>query len=174
MKKFDRGRIMLEFLYPKEYLPSVIHITPQKLKALGIDTIIFDIDNTLVPYWIKEPTPELEKYFLELRANGITVAVLSNSREERSKVFCRKLEIPYVYRAKKPLRSGMLKLLDNVIAAQNDSNLPARIDVMGMQSHISKRTKLSDFERAIDDFTAKGLDVQVTELDIATEEKYDE
>ena len=71
-------------------------------------------------------------------------------------------------------RKGMLKLLDNVIAAQNDSNLPARIDVMGMQSHISKRTKLSDFERAIDDFTAKGLDVQVTELDIATEENYDE
>lgn len=105
---------MLDFLYPKEYLPSVLHITPQKLEALGIDTIIFDIDNTLVPYWIKEPTPKLEKYFLELRANGITVAVLSNSREERSRVFCKKLDIPYVYRAKKPLKTGMLKLLDKL------------------------------------------------------------
>ncbi len=102
---------MLEFLYPKEYLPSVFYITPKKLKALGITTIIFDIDNTLVPYWVKEPTPELEGYFLDLRVNGITPTVLSNSREERSSVFCRKLKIPYVYRAKKPLRTGMELLL---------------------------------------------------------------
>lgn len=105
---------MLEFLYPKEYLPSVFYITPEKLKNLNITTVIFDIDNTLVPYWIKTPTPELEKYFLDLRANGITPAVLSNSREERSRVFCRKLKIPYVYRAKKPLKYGMLKLLEKL------------------------------------------------------------
>ena len=105
---------MLEFLYPKEYLASVLEITPQKLKALGIDTIIFDIDNTLVPYWIKEPTPELDRYFTLLHQNGITAAVLSNSREERSRVFCSKNSIPYVYRAKKPLKDGMLKLLEKL------------------------------------------------------------
>ena len=103
---------MLEFLYPKEYLPSVLDITPEKLKKLGINTMIFDIDNTLVPYWIKVPTPELERYFLNLRENGITPSVLSNSREERSKVFCAGMAIPYVYRAGKPLVHGMIKLLE--------------------------------------------------------------
>lgn len=108
---------MLEFLYPKEYLPSVFYITSEKLKALDINTIIFDIDNTLVPYWVKEPTPKLEQYFLKLRNEGINIAVLSNSREERSKVFCARMKIPYVYRAKKPLKYGMLRLLEKLSLA---------------------------------------------------------
>ena len=105
---------MLEFLYPKEYLPSVFCITADKLKKLGINTLLFDIDNTLVPYWIKVPTAELEKYFTALRENGITVSVLSNSREQRSKVFCAGLDIPYVYRAGKPGISGMKRLLEKL------------------------------------------------------------
>ena len=70
-------------------------------------------------------------------------------------------------------RSGMLKILDDVIKAKDDQELPTRIDVMGMQSHIGKYTTTSSFEQAVKDFTAKGVDVHVTELDIATEEKYD-
>ena len=70
-------------------------------------------------------------------------------------------------------RSGMLKILDDVIKAKNDSTLPTRIDVMGMQSHINKYTTTASFEQAVKDFTGKGLDVHVTELDIGTEEKYD-
>lgn len=102
---------MLKFLYPKEYLMSVYEITPEKLKQLGITTVIFDIDNTLVPYWIKVPNSKLNKFFIDLRNNGITIAVLSNSKEERSRVFCHDLQIPYVYRAKKPLLYGMKRLL---------------------------------------------------------------
>lgn len=71
-------------------------------------------------------------------------------------------------------RKGMLKVLDNIMAAQNDSELPTRIDAMGLQTHVSKYVKASDFEKSIHDFLAKGLDVQITEIDIATEEKYDE
>lgn len=102
---------MLKFLYPKEYLMSVYEITPEKLKKLGIKTVIFDIDNTLVPYWIKVPDSKLNKFFIDLRQAGINIAVLSNSKEERSRVFCKDLSIPYVYRAKKPLLYGMKKLL---------------------------------------------------------------
>ena len=105
---------MLKFLYPKEYLPSVFQLTGEKLKALGKDTLIFDIDNTLVPYWIKTPTDELKAYFNSLRENGIKIAVLSNSKEVRSKTFCEEMNIPYYYRAKKPAREGMKKLLKKI------------------------------------------------------------
>lgn len=71
-------------------------------------------------------------------------------------------------------RQGMIKVLDNILAARNDKTLPTRIDAMGMQAHIGKYVKVSDYEKAIQTFLAKGLDVQITELDIATEEKYDE
>ncbi len=102
---------MLEFLYPRKYLSSVFELTPQMLEELGITTVIFDIDNTLVPYWIKVPDDKLKAYFTALRQSGVTVSVLSNSREERSRVFCSEMGIPYVYRAGKPLTFGLKKLI---------------------------------------------------------------
>jgi len=70
-------------------------------------------------------------------------------------------------------RTGMLKVLDDIQAASNDEILPSRIDVMGMQSHISINTNVLDYNSAIMDFTSKGLDVHVTELDVATESNND-
>lgn len=105
---------MFKFLYPKEYLSSVFEITVDKLKSLGIDTVIFDIDNTLVPYWIKVPDERLIKFFNELRAGGIRLGVLSNSKEIRSKTFCTPVNMPYVFRAKKPGIKGFMKIMDKM------------------------------------------------------------
>lgn len=63
---------------------------------------------------------------------------------------------------------GIEKLLKAVIAARNDSNLPTRIDVMGMQSHVGLTfPTINDYQRALDRYFALGLDVHVTEFDIA-------
>lgn len=102
---------MIHLLYPKEYLSSYRELTAEKIKALGIDTVIFDIDNTLVPFYVKKPTADVLEYFDSLKKAGIRITVLSNSREERSKVFCEGLSIPYVYRAKKPLAVGLRRLI---------------------------------------------------------------
>lgn len=68
---------------------------------------------------------------------------------------------------------GIVKVLKAVIAAQNDATLPTRIDVMGMQSHSSVNTSAATYEAALKQFVELGLDIHVTELDIATETKYD-
>lgn len=69
-------------------------------------------------------------------------------------------------------RKGMINLLNKIMAAENDEVLPTRINAMGMQSHISVNTAPSLFQSAVNDFLATGLDVQITELDIATETNY--
>lgn len=62
---------------------------------------------------------------------------------------------------------GYLKLLDTIIAARNDEELPTRIDIAGMQSHNQTGwPSLQEYENCIRNFIAKGLDVQITELDI--------
>ncbi|MCQ2574342.1 MAG: endo-1,4-beta-xylanase [Treponema sp.] len=62
---------------------------------------------------------------------------------------------------------GYLKIIDEILAHQNDSELPTRINIAGMQSHNQPDfPSLSDYEKAIKNFIEKGLDVQVTELDI--------
>ncbi len=118
---------MFRFLYPNEYISSVYEMTAEKIKALGIDTVVFDIDNTLVPYWVKVPDKKLMAYFSSLSKAGIRTAVLSNSKEERSKVFCAPVRMPYVYRAGKPGTKGFKKLMDKI------DSVPERTLIMGDQ-----------------------------------------
>ncbi|MCD8089097.1 MAG: YqeG family HAD IIIA-type phosphatase [Clostridiales bacterium] len=113
---------MKNLFYPKEYLNSVYELTPEKLKALKIKTVIFDIDNTLVPYFVKAPTKEVLEYFGALRASDISVCVLSNSRPERAREFCLGLDIPFVSRAKKPFNSG-LKILSEMLSLKPEEAL---------------------------------------------------
>ena len=76
------------------------------------------------------------------------------------------------YNCTDPLkRKGIMNLITQ-LQKNSTGELPARIDVMGMQSHISKKTKISDIDKAINDFISKNVDVHITELDIATEEAY--
>ncbi len=70
---------------------------------MGIKGVITDLDNTLVAWDVKDATPEVIKWFQELKDNDIKVTIISNNDEERVSVFSEPLEAPYVYSARKPL-----------------------------------------------------------------------
>ncbi len=58
---------------------------------------------------------------------------------------------------------AICKVVQDIQAARD-----ARIDVVGMQSHVSMTyPTLSDYEKAVQTFLALGVDVQVTEMEIA-------
>lgn len=118
---------MFKFLYPKEYISSVFEMSAEKIKSLDMDTVVFDIDNTLVPYWIKVPDERLVEYFRSLENAGIKTAVLSNSKEERSKEFCAVTSMPYEYRAGKPGKKGFYALMEKIGSA------PEKTMIMGDQ-----------------------------------------
>ncbi len=64
--------------------------------------------------------------------------------------------------------SGIENLLKAVQKAKNDSTLPTRIEVMGMQSHVQVSfPTISDYQSALKRYFALGLDVHVTEFDLA-------
>ena len=64
--------------------------------------------------------------------------------------------------------NGIIKLLTAVKNASGDSTLPTRIDVMGMQSHVgTSYPTVSAYETALKKFINFGLDVHVTEFDLA-------
>lgn len=63
---------------------------------------------------------------------------------------------------------GILKLISAIQAARYDSWLPTRLDVMGMQSHVTMTwPTAAGYADAVKKFVAKGINVQVTELDVA-------
>ncbi len=39
-----------KFFYPDDYVDSILNINYERLYELGIRGLIFDIDNTIVPY----------------------------------------------------------------------------------------------------------------------------
>lgn len=65
--------------------------------------------------------------------------------------------------------NGILKIINAIQEAENDEILPSRIDVMGLQSHIDTfYPSISAYSTAINSYIKTGLDIHITELDIAT------
>ena len=101
---------------PFSFLPSVMvtsvtEITPAFLKSRGIDLLMLDFDNTIVPYTTNEPTAEMELWIKCMLRVGVKLCVVSNSHKDRVKVFCRKYGLPCITHAKKPFSKGIRECL---------------------------------------------------------------
>lgn len=121
-------------LYPDFYYDSVADISLKTLEENNIKGLILDVDNTLIDYQ-KNLDEKIIKWVDELKKNDIKFCIVSNSnKREKVKAVAEKLDIPYFYFAKKPLKFGFrkAKLLLNLefknIAAVGDQILT---DVIG-------------------------------------------
>lgn len=96
-------------LYPNLYLKNVKEIEYETLKQNGIKGLILDVDNTLLDYY-KNMLDGLETWCEEMKQKGIKFCIASNSnnRDKVDKV-SKKLGIPYIFFAKKPLKGGLNK-----------------------------------------------------------------
>ena len=97
-------------LYPKAMFNKVSDITTEFLKQNNIKALILDVDNTLID--ISENLSEQTKKWAEaVKKENIKLYILSNSnKKEKVKKVAEKLGIPYKSFAKKPLKSGFLKV----------------------------------------------------------------
>ncbi|PLS01226.1 YqeG family HAD IIIA-type phosphatase [Neobacillus cucumis] len=94
---------MLKQFLPNEHVKSILDISPEALKARGVKGIITDLDNTLVEWDRPSATPQLIKWFDEIKKHNIKVTIVSNNNEERVKFFSDPLNIPFIFRARKPM-----------------------------------------------------------------------
>ncbi len=97
-------------LYPNIYLNNVEEITIDLLMKNKIKALILDVDNTLIDYY-KNLSEEKVQWSKNLQGQGIKMYILSNTnKKEKVKKVAEKLEIQYELFAKKPLKSGFLKV----------------------------------------------------------------
>ena len=98
---------------PRGVYPSISHIDPQALAAKGIKLVLADLDNTLVPYKVPEPTAEVFAWKQALEEAGIQLFLLSNSRKPtRPKHFAETLGIDFIGHAGQPKKGGYLRALE--------------------------------------------------------------
>ncbi len=103
---------MLKRFYPNLFFPSVFDIPyDQLMKEKGIQALVFDIDNTLVPFDIETPTLEILGLMADLGAKGFKIGLLSNNHEARVAGFNIQLNLPFVAQAKKPTGKGLRKAM---------------------------------------------------------------
>ena len=96
-------------LYPKLYLNSVKEISLELLKKCNIKGLILDVDNTLIDY--NKNMPEgIKEWADNLKNSGIDLCIVSNTNQKQKvKDVAKKLGIPYIYFAMKPLKRGLNK-----------------------------------------------------------------
>ena len=97
---------------PRGVYPSVIAIAPAALARKGVRLVLADLDNTLVPYGVTVPPPEIVAWKEDLEAHGVRLFLLSNSRRPgRAQSFAEQLGIPYQGHSGKPKPGGYQKAL---------------------------------------------------------------
>ena len=97
-------------LYPKEFLNKVEEISIEFIQKNKLKALILDVDNTLIDY-NKNLSEEKIKWAKNLKGQGVKLYILSNTnKKEKVEKVATTLGIPYAYFARKPAKSGFLKI----------------------------------------------------------------
>ena len=98
-------------LLPGMITTSLTDLTPDFLRGKGIELLMMDFDNTIVPYTTNVPTEEMAAWLRALADSDIKLCVVSNSRRDRVKIFCERYGIACITHSRKPFSKGIRQCL---------------------------------------------------------------
>lgn len=101
----------MDILIPDMYQKSIYSINYEKLYDNDIRCLLFDLDNTCVPYTTKEPNDKLIELFDKLKDMGFKLILFSNARKKRLAPFKERLVVDCSYSSRKPSKRKFLKVL---------------------------------------------------------------
>ena len=98
---------------PSNYLPSIYHIDYNKLRKNNIDTLLFDIDNTVAKVDDLKVPKETIDLFQSLKQN-FKILLISNNHKERVEPVAKYLEVKALWDADKPEKKAYDKALETL------------------------------------------------------------
>lgn len=125
---------MLKLFTPKKYIRKYDQVDLENLRKEGIQLIICDVDNTLVPHDEKYPDANAEVFVKRIQEEGFQFCLISNNFSDRVDAFAHKLQVHTYPMAKKPLKLTYKKIMKdyglraNQIASIGDQLLT---DILG-------------------------------------------
>ena len=105
---------------PRVKVNSLYEIKLDKLRKLEIKGIIFDLDNTIIPWDSPHMQPEIIVWINHLQANGFKICLVSNNMGQRVGDIAGLLCIPYISRAYKPAKTGFRRAVKAMGLAENE------------------------------------------------------
>ncbi len=98
-------------MLPSIIVESLTDLTPDFLQDRGIELLMLDFDNTIVPYTTDIPDPLMEQWLYDMKMSDVKICVVSNSKNDRVKIFCKNYGIDCITHAKKPFPKGIRQCL---------------------------------------------------------------
>lgn len=103
---------MLKRFYPNAYVSSFRNIGPAFFLERGINGIILDLDNTIIPWQASVLEPDMVELLGRFKEAGLKLCVVSNALNRRVAGLLEPLGIAGVARAAKPRRRSFFKALE--------------------------------------------------------------
>ena len=88
----------------------ITDITLEDLNALGVDTLILDVDNTLSKHHSQTAADGVISWIADIQNKGIRLIILSNARRARVEPFANMLGLEFIPLGLKPLTFGYNKI----------------------------------------------------------------
>jgi len=96
---------------------SILALSAEHLKQQGLQGLVLDVDETLVPFGYREIDDQLHAWLTTMRAEVDIWLVSNNVSESRIGGIARSLDLPYIHFAAKPFRRKLAR-------AVNAMNIP--------------------------------------------------
>lgn len=110
---------MYSLLCPNLIYNSLHDLEYNHLKSRGIKGIIFDLDNTIIPWDSQEMSPEIIAWLNSLLAEDFKICFLSNNMGKRVKSIATIFNAPFVSRAYKPAKKGFRQAIATMELSPN-------------------------------------------------------
>ena len=99
------------------FLPGILtdeltDLTPEILRGRNIRLLMMDFDNTIVPYTTSVPTQKMADWLRNMLESDVLLCVVSNSKNDRVKIFCEQYDLPCITHAGKPGTRGIKECLE--------------------------------------------------------------
>ncbi len=96
---------------PKLSFDTIHQIPFETLYKKGYRGIIIDLDNTLIPWSVKEASQKEIDFMNRIETMGFKVILFSNNSYDRVKLVADRLQVDFISRAQKPLSAKYIEAL---------------------------------------------------------------
>lgn len=96
----------MSLFHPTLLKNRITELTAEELSAMSVKALLLDVDNTLTKHHSQELPEDVAAWLADMKAAGIGLMLVSNSKEPRVKPFAQRIGLPYVHTSCKPIPFG--------------------------------------------------------------------
>ena len=113
----------MALLYPTIYFNRIYDIDFKTLQNLGVNSLLLDVDNTLSCHHAGVLYNGVAEWLEKMKKSGISLFVVSNSKNKRIEPFAKKIGLPFEALSLKPLTKGINRAIKRANAEKKTTAL---------------------------------------------------